>query len=119
MKFSRKWISVVPMACVAAILMSAIMGCQQTDAKKAAMDSKQLEPQTASKTATSEATADTSMKGMDMKGMKMPANAPAKEADAGYWTCTMHPEIHQAGPGNCPKCGMTLVFKKTDKIPTK
>ncbi len=25
------------------------------------------------------------------------------------YTCPMHPEIRQAGPGNCPKCGMALV----------
>jgi Cu+-exporting ATPase len=24
------------------------------------------------------------------------------------YTCPMHPEIEQIGPGNCPKCGMTL-----------
>lgn len=24
------------------------------------------------------------------------------------WTCPMHPEIKQQGPGNCPKCGMAL-----------
>ena len=24
------------------------------------------------------------------------------------YTCPMHPEIHQPGPGQCPKCGMTL-----------
>ena len=24
------------------------------------------------------------------------------------FTCPMHPEIRQPGPGNCPKCGMTL-----------
>ena len=24
------------------------------------------------------------------------------------YTCPMHPEIRQASPGNCPKCGMTL-----------
>ena len=28
-----------------------------------------------------------------------------------YWTCTMHPEIRESGPGDCPKCGMTLVPK--------
>ena len=26
-----------------------------------------------------------------------------------YWTCTMHPEVKADKPGNCPKCGMTLV----------
>ncbi|MCI1301143.1 heavy metal-binding domain-containing protein, partial [Acetobacter sp.] len=24
------------------------------------------------------------------------------------WTCPMHPEIREAHPGTCPKCGMTL-----------
>ena len=26
-----------------------------------------------------------------------------------YYTCTMHPEVHLDKPGDCPKCGMTLV----------
>ncbi len=34
--------------------------------------------------------------------------APAVKPGAIY-TCPMHPEIQQAGPGSCPKCGMTLV----------
>ena len=34
--------------------------------------------------------------------------APASEGGT-VWTCTMHPEIRQAGPGKCPKCGMNLV----------
>lgn len=25
-----------------------------------------------------------------------------------YYTCPMHPEIHENEPGNCPKCGMAL-----------
>ena len=36
---------------------------------------------------------------------------PAKPAvtDPGTeYTCPMHPEIRQIGPGNCPKCGMAL-----------
>jgi len=28
-----------------------------------------------------------------------------------YWTCTMHPDIRRAEPGNCPQCGMKLVPK--------
>jgi P-type Cu2+ transporter len=28
------------------------------------------------------------------------------------YTCPMHPEIVQDKPGNCPKCGMTLVLVK-------
>ena len=27
----------------------------------------------------------------------------------GIYTCPMHPEVRQHVPGNCPKCGMTLV----------
>ncbi|MGB4413433.1 MAG: heavy metal-binding domain-containing protein [Paludibacter sp.] len=30
-----------------------------------------------------------------------------------YYTCTMHPEIHEEKPGDCPKCGMTLVLKSS------
>ena len=33
--------------------------------------------------------------------------APAAVAGAEY-TCPMHPEIRQPGPGSCPKCGMAL-----------
>ena len=36
-----------------------------------------------------------------------PAPLPGAIPDAIY-TCPMHPEIRQAGPGNCPKCGMAL-----------
>lgn len=27
---------------------------------------------------------------------------------AAWYTCPMHPEVRQQGPGNCPKCGMNL-----------
>ncbi len=32
----------------------------------------------------------------------------AAPTDASLYTCPMHPEIQQAGPGACPKCGMAL-----------
>ncbi len=32
------------------------------------------------------------------------------------YTCPMHPEIHASKPGNCPKCGMTLVKEKPKPI---
>ena len=36
--------------------------------------------------------------------------APSKPAPGGAkYTCPMHPEIVQEGPGSCPKCGMALV----------
>ncbi|HEX5037313.1 MAG TPA: copper-translocating P-type ATPase [bacterium] len=36
-----------------------------------------------------------------------PSHAVGIDADAVY-TCPMHPEIRQKGPGTCPKCGMAL-----------
>jgi P-type Cu+ transporter len=36
-----------------------------------------------------------------------PQPAPVA-AEGAMWTCPMHPEIRQAGPGSCPICGMAL-----------
>jgi Cu+-exporting ATPase len=36
-----------------------------------------------------------------------PKVVSAKEAERNY-TCPMHPEVRQKGPGNCPICGMAL-----------
>ncbi len=33
---------------------------------------------------------------------------PGKKASARRYTCPMHPEVVQEGPGACPKCGMAL-----------
>jgi YHS domain-containing protein len=52
-----------------------------------------------------------SMKGMDMKGMKMNGDTASKATETGYWTCPMHPEVHQSTAGKCPICGMNLEFK--------
>ena len=39
----------------------------------------------------------------------VPAAQPSFDAAAAaIYTCPMHPEIRQFGPGHCPKCGMTL-----------
>jgi Cu+-exporting ATPase len=35
-----------------------------------------------------------------------PSDAPVPEG--AVYTCPMHPEVRQVGPGNCPKCGMAL-----------
>jgi Cu+-exporting ATPase len=38
-----------------------------------------------------------------------PTKAPEREMPAGtIYTCPMHPEIRQVGPGSCPICGMAL-----------
>src|SRR5262245_9522230 len=38
-----------------------------------------------------------------------PPSAAAPQSTSGKYTCPMHPEIVQVGPGSCPKCGMALV----------
>ena len=38
-----------------------------------------------------------------------PHRAYPAASKAGQYTCPMHPEIVQVGPGSCPKCGMALV----------
>jgi outer membrane biogenesis lipoprotein LolB len=35
-----------------------------------------------------------------------------KSEKAVQYTCSMHPEVVQDKPGDCPKCGMKLVEKK-------
>jgi Cu+-exporting ATPase len=39
-------------------------------------------------------------------GGEQPRPAPAPAGST--WTCPMHPEVRQEGPGACPKCGMAL-----------
>ena len=41
-------------------------------------------------------------------GSHRPAAAPATGRADAIYTCPMHPEIEQVGPGSCPKCGMDL-----------
>ena len=36
-------------------------------------------------------------------------SASSHEHERGYWTCTMHPQVHKNEPGKCPICGMPLV----------
>ncbi|VAX29701.1 Lead, cadmium, zinc and mercury transporting ATPase; Copper-translocating P-type ATPase [hydrothermal vent metagenome] len=42
----------------------------------------------------------------------------APESEATY-TCPMHPEVEQIGPGDCPKCGMALEIKGVPLVETK
>jgi Cu+-exporting ATPase len=37
-----------------------------------------------------------------------PVVATTPEASTAEYTCPMHPEVHQIGPGSCPLCGMAL-----------
>ena len=38
-----------------------------------------------------------------------PAERGGRQVPATEHVCPMHPEVHQQGPGQCPKCGMALV----------
>ncbi|MGI8437609.1 MAG: heavy metal-binding domain-containing protein [Chthoniobacterales bacterium] len=53
----------------------------------------------------------------DMGAMQHPMSGlsdlakPAPASANSYYTCVMHPQIHEDKPGQCPICGMTLVKK--------
>jgi Cu+-exporting ATPase len=42
-------------------------------------------------------------------GQQEKAAPPAAAPTGAKYTCPMHPDIVQVGPGSCPKCGMALV----------
>lgn len=42
-------------------------------------------------------------------GVNVEAAAAEAKTATGEHVCPMHPEVKQAGPGQCPKCGMDLV----------
>ena len=62
-----------------------------------------------------------------LKFKEDPANflkeAPAEDSieavKSGIYTCPMHPEIQQQGPGSCSKCGMALESETITLAPTK
>ncbi|GHP01168.1 hypothetical protein KSF_112150 [Reticulibacter mediterranei] len=62
---------------------------------------------------------DMHMPGPGAFSMHMPSASPPPEEEtthqehdqSGDWTCPMHPEISQPGPGKCPKCGMGLIAR--------
>jgi Cu+-exporting ATPase len=47
--------------------------------------------------------------GLYLKPKEQEPRSPANASDdAAVYTCPMHPEIRQVGPGSCPICGMAL-----------
>jgi len=55
-------------------------------------------------------------------GAAKPAPAVHGAAAAGthaVYTCPMHPEVRQQGPGSCPKCGMALEPETAAAAPTR
>lgn len=54
--------------------------------------------------------------GESTPGAVSPGPTAAAADDIEYWTCSMHPQIRQSGPGRCPICGMELVpVKRTEE----
>jgi Cu(I)/Ag(I) efflux system membrane fusion protein len=39
----------------------------------------------------------------------LPSGGASSTAAGGEWTCSMHPQVRQPGPGQCPICGMNLI----------
>ncbi|VAW86269.1 Lead, cadmium, zinc and mercury transporting ATPase; Copper-translocating P-type ATPase [hydrothermal vent metagenome] len=57
-------------------------------------------------------------------GGKHPDHHTAKSStqpvdESAIYTCPMHPEVEQVGPGSCPKCGMALEPKGVPLVATK
>ena len=38
-----------------------------------------------------------------------PSDVSEAESTPEFWTCSMHPQINNPGPGQCPLCGMDLI----------
>jgi hypothetical protein len=115
MKLSGFAVKVIPAACAAGIMLSVGVLCQkpkgaETPSARPAVAAAVPAPQPAV------AAADTSMKKADSAAMCKKVDTCTKAAEAGYYTCPMHPKIHQAKPGKCPICKMDLVFKKATAV---
>lgn len=50
------------------------------------------------------------------EGPKLPAPVQTKPRSEAIYTCPMHPEVRQAGPGGCSKCRMAL--EPSEPLPT-
>ena len=64
---------------------------------------------------------DLPFKGQDEHASRGPAKPAAPDAAVaqGQYSCPMHPQIRQAGPGNCPICHMTLKLVAAGTVPSK
>ncbi|MDQ8180514.1 efflux RND transporter periplasmic adaptor subunit [Pelagicoccus sp. SDUM812005] len=43
------------------------------------------------------------------------AGEPSASVEPSIWTCSMHPQIQQPAPGDCPICGMDLIPLEKDE----
>lgn len=51
--------------------------------------------------------------GSTSQEMQPPTHDHAMESESQMWTCSMHPQIMQPEPGDCPICGMDLIPAET------
>jgi len=114
MQGARFYLSSLAMASVIALLMVSVSGCQKK--KSAAAESPEA--------ATAMQAIDSAMMGgstmmhdstMNMTGSAGKGMMTDTMSMTQYYTCPMHPQIHEAQPGKCPICGMNLVMHKPDK----
>jgi hypothetical protein len=106
MRFSGFAVKVVPALCVAGVVLLVGVMCQKSKCA-------QTEPAKPAVAAAVPAAAVTdTAKKTDTAAVKPAVDTAVATAVAGYYTCPMHPKIHQAKPGKCPMCKMDLVFKK-------
>jgi hypothetical protein len=105
MRIKGSYLSVAATAGALALLMAAGVMCQKsprvkTEAYQAAVvqNALVLDPMVA----------------LD-KGLAADTSYNKTGAATEYYTCSMHPQVHQAKPGKCPICGMELMFKKAVK----
>ena len=117
MKTSGLTVKVVHAAFVAGIVLSVGVMCQ----KRKDAETVPAKPAVAVTVPAAQASAvvhDTSVKKTDIAPVKPAADTVVKAAEAGYYTCPMHPQINHTKPGKCPVCKMNLVFKKAVKTAT-
>jgi Cu(I)/Ag(I) efflux system membrane fusion protein len=53
--------------------------------------------------------------GLGVAWYSWPRDGPQAGPSA-EWTCSMHPQIRQSGPGKCPICGMDLIPRGTTRL---
>jgi hypothetical protein len=114
MKLSGFAVKVVNTVCVAGIVLSIGVMCQKPKGSET-LPGKCAGAATVPAAQASAVVPDTSVKKADIAPANPAADTVVKAAEAGYYTCPMHPQINQTTPGKCPICKMDLVFKKAVK----
>jgi Cu(I)/Ag(I) efflux system membrane fusion protein len=105
MRVKSSFLSVVAITGALALLATAGVMCQKSQSAKT---------ETSQAAVAEKAPVHDAMMGSDM-GVTTDTSFNKTGAATEYYTCTMHPQVHQAKPGKCPICGMSLVFHKADK----